>query len=93
MVVAVVVLRRKVIAFRLALLARQLRMLVAIADVAWFVDGDGRSNWSGLIETLARTLEPAAKAGQVMSFSEIRMTDGTVMVRDDAHACVDSSTR
>jgi AsmA protein len=54
------------------------------------IDGEGRSNWSGLIETLARTLQPAAKAEQVMSFSEIRMTDGTVTVRDDAHAIVET---
>jgi AsmA protein len=48
------------------------------------VDKDGRSNWSALIETLARTLEPAAKVEHVMSFSEIRMSDGVVMIRDEA---------
>jgi AsmA protein len=58
--------------------------------IAVSLDGDGRSNWSGLIETLARTLEPAAKADQVMSFSEIRMTDGTVTVRDTTHGIIET---
>jgi AsmA protein len=49
------------------------------------VDKDGRSNWSALIDALARTLEPAAKTEHVMSFSEIRMSDGVVMIRDEAH--------
>jgi AsmA protein len=46
---------------------------------------DGRSNWSGLIATLTRTLGPG-KAGpeRVVSFSEIRMSDGTITVTDDA---------
>jgi AsmA protein len=47
---------------------------------------DGRSNWSGLVETLARNFRPDAnRADRLMSFSEIRITDGTVVVRDDSH--------
>jgi AsmA protein len=50
------------------------------------LEPDGRSNWSGLIATLARTLKPGAKhSDSVMSFSEIRMTDGTIAVNDKAH--------
>jgi AsmA protein len=49
------------------------------------VEPDGRSNWSGLIATLARTLKPGAtQSDRVMSFSEIRMTDGTIAVNDAA---------
>jgi AsmA protein len=50
------------------------------------VDADGRSNWSNLIATLARSLKPGAKPSErVMSFSEIRMTGGTIAVSDAAH--------
>lgn len=45
---------------------------------------DGRSNWSGLLESLAQALKPGAKrADRVMSFSEIRIDDGTVDIGDD----------
>jgi AsmA protein len=45
---------------------------------------DGRSNWSPLIESLTRTLAPAANRGdKVVSFSEIRMTGGKISIRDD----------
>jgi AsmA protein len=47
---------------------------------------DGRSNWSPLIETLSRTLKPDAKrADRLVSFSEIRIADGTIVVRDASH--------
>jgi AsmA protein len=50
------------------------------------LEADGRSNWSSVIATLARTLKPGAKPSEhVMSFSEIRMTDGTVAINDEAH--------
>lgn len=48
------------------------------------IDSDGRSNWTALIDTLARTLAPADKAESIMSFSEIRMTDGVIIVHDEA---------
>ncbi len=54
------------------------------------VDKDGRSNWSALIDTLARTLEPAAKAEHVMSFSEIRMSEGVVIIRDEARGIAET---
>lgn len=42
------------------------------------VDKDGRSNWEQLLPVLGRALDPSAP-----SFSEIRINDGTVVVRDD----------
>ncbi|HEX2654027.1 MAG TPA: AsmA family protein [Xanthobacteraceae bacterium] len=54
--------------------------------IALTFDADGKSNWSGLVESLARGLKPGAKrTDRVMSFSEIRMTGGTLSVRDDTH--------
>jgi AsmA protein len=41
---------------------------------------DGRSNWSGLIVSLARALQP--NPGRTASFSEIAIHDGTVVVHD-----------
>jgi AsmA protein len=52
------------------------RLLVA-------VEPDGRSNWSSLMATLARTLKPAPQQPEhVLSFSEIRMTGGTITITD-----------
>jgi AsmA protein len=49
------------------------------------LEPDGRSNWSGLMATLARTIKPGApQAERVLSFSEIRMTNGTITVTDAA---------
>jgi AsmA protein len=51
------------------------------------LEADGRSNWSSVVATLARTLKPdgAKQSEHMMSFSEIRMTDGTVAINDEAH--------
>jgi AsmA protein len=50
------------------------------------LDAEGRSNWSSLVATLARTLKPGAKqSDHVMSFSEIRMSGGTISVNDETH--------
>jgi AsmA protein len=50
------------------------------------LEADGRSNWSSVVAALARTLKPGAPASEhVMSFSEIRMTGGTVAINDAAH--------
>jgi AsmA protein len=65
---------------------------IEIADVALIrptisieFDRAGRSNWSSLIDTLARTLKPDAKrADGLLSFSEIRIADGTIHLRDEA---------
>jgi len=48
------------------------------------LDPDGRTNWSGLMATLARTLKPGKQETErVMSFSELRMSGGTITIRDD----------
>jgi len=53
-------------------------------------DRDGRSNWSGHIDTLARALQPSP--GRVRSFSEIRITGGTVLLHDAAQKIVETLT-
>ncbi len=53
-------------------------------------DKDGRSNWSGHIDTLARALQPSPERGR--SFSEIRITDGTVRLQDAAQKIVQTLT-
>jgi AsmA protein len=46
-------------------------------------DASGRTNWSPLLDTLARALKPnAERAERVVSFSEIRINDGTVTLRN-----------
>jgi AsmA protein len=56
------------------------------AQVAVIIGPDGNSNWSGLSEKLARTIVPDAKPSErVTSISEIRIADGTVAIRDEAH--------
>jgi AsmA protein len=46
-------------------------------------DAGGRSNWSALTDTFARTLNPEAKRPERLSFSEIRIADGTVFIHDE----------
>ena len=49
------------------------------------LEPDGRMNWSSLMATLARTLKPGAQQSEhVLSFSELRMTGGTITVTDAA---------
>jgi AsmA protein len=50
----------------------------------------GSSNWSGHIETLARALQPSPD--RIKSFSEIRITNGTVMLHDDTYKIVETLT-
>jgi AsmA protein len=66
-----------------------LRGRVEIADVALVrpviaidIDANGQSNWSGLIESLSRGQKPAQR---IATFSEMRIDDGTVILRDPAH--------
>jgi AsmA protein len=68
---------------------------IQIADVslvrptiAIVFNADRSSNWSGHIETLARNLKPSP--GRMTSFSEIRIEDGTVILRDEAHKIVET---
>jgi AsmA protein len=50
--------------------------------IAMVLDRGGRSNWSRLVEALAKSRLADAKSA---SFSAIRITGGTVVVRDDNH--------
>ena len=68
---------------------------IEIADVslvrptiAIIFNADHSSNWSGHIETLARNLKPGPD--RPASFSEIRITDGTIILRDEAYEIVDT---
>src|SRR5581483_7282646 len=45
-------------------------------------NADRSSNWSGHVETLARSLQAEPK--RAAAFSEIRIEDGTIILRDDA---------
>lgn len=51
---------------------------------------DGSSNWAGYIDTLAQALKPSSD--RVKSFSEIRISDGTAIIRDDAYRIVETLT-
>lgn len=69
---------------------------VEISDVALVrptiaidIDANGQSNWAGLIEALARSQKPAQRSA---AFSEMRIDNGTVVVRDPAHK-VDETVR
>jgi AsmA protein len=47
------------------------------------VEPDGRTNWSRLLETLARTLKPGTREPERLpSVSEVRMNGGTITVTD-----------
>jgi AsmA protein len=50
--------------------------------IAIDLDANNQSNWSGLIESLARSQNP--NAPRLASFSEMRIEGGTVLVRDRA---------
>jgi len=63
---------------------------VEIADVALErptiavdMEPSGQSNWSGLIEALARSQKPSLQ--HIAAFSEIRIDRGTVLVRERTH--------
>ena len=46
-------------------------------------DGNGESNWTPFIDTIARTMQPGAE--NQLSFSEIRIQDGLLTYRDAAN--------
>ena len=46
--------------------------------------GSGHSNWSALIDTLGRTLKPSTERA-ALTFSEIRISDGTIVIDDPEH--------
>jgi AsmA protein len=55
---------------------------------------NGGSNWSSHVEMLARALGPSPNQGsdRVASFSEIRIDDGKVILRDDAREITETLT-
>jgi AsmA protein len=57
-------------------------LALAHARVAVVIGPDGSSNWAALSQKLARTLMPSER---VTAISEIRITDGTVALRDEVH--------
>jgi AsmA protein len=68
---------------------------IEIADVslvrptiAIIFNADRSSNWSGHIDTLAQNLKSGP--GRPASFSEIRIADGTVILRDEAYQIVET---
>jgi len=73
---------------------------IEIADVslvgpriALILDAQGRSNWSFLIDALSRTLQPnASRADRLLSFSQIRVAQGTILLRDERHGIAEDLT-
>jgi AsmA protein len=57
-------------------------------NIAIIFNADRSSNWSGHIETLAQNLEPNSRLAA--SFSEIRIEDGTVTLRDEASKTIET---
>ena len=51
---------------------------------------DGSSNWAGHIETLAQALTPSPERSK--TFSEIHISGGTAIIRDDAYRIVETLT-
>jgi len=56
--------------------------------IAIIFNADHSSNWSGHIETLAQNLKSGP--GRPASFSEIRIADGTIILRDEAYNLVET---
>jgi AsmA protein len=83
-------------AFAVEQLTANLRLMpllagrIEIADISLVkpriaveVEPDGHTNWSALIDTLARALKPdAPRDERVLSFSEIRIEDGVIAIRN-----------
>ncbi len=74
---------------------------IEIADIALtrpsinvVIGQDGRSNWLGLIESLARTLDPKTtkRPDHAASFSEIRVDGGTIVVKDASRGVAETLT-
>jgi len=52
---------------------------------------DGRTNWAALIDTLARALGPKAnRPADATTFTEIRVDDGTIAIKDAARGVSES---
>ena len=54
------------------------------------LEGNGRSNWSGLIESLTRTFAlPGKRDDSLLSFSEVRVEGGSVIIRDNSRNIIE----
>jgi AsmA protein len=70
---------------------------IEIADVSLIrprvtvtLERDGRSNWSGLVESLQRTLgTPGKRDDSQLSFSEVRVEGGSIVIRDNVRGIVE----
>ena len=58
--------------------------------VTVLLEPGGKSNWTPLAGTLSAALRPSAE--RTASFSEIRIDNGTVVIRDDARAVSETIT-
>ena len=55
------------------------------------IEPDGRSNWSSLTDTFSKAMKPERSgANDGVSFSEVRISGGTVLVRDQARGLTES---
>lgn len=61
--------------------------------IAINIAADGNSNWSVLLDALARAAKPNAdRSDHTVSFSEIRIDGGTIVARDIAHDVTETLT-
>ena len=58
--------------------------------IALDIGDDGRSNWSPLLASLAQALKPADR---ITAFTEIRIDQGAITVRDAAHGLTENLTK
>ena len=54
------------------------------------IDKDGRSNWSPLLVALATALKPVER---IVSFTEIRIDNGTIAIEDASHALTENLSK
>jgi AsmA protein len=58
--------------------------------IALRIDKDGRSNWAPLLASLASALKPVDR---IMSFTEIRVDDGTIAIEDASHSLTENLSK
>jgi len=77
----------------LPLLVGQIEIADIVLDhphIAVKIDKDGRSNWSPLLAALASALKPVDR---IVSFTEIRIDNGTIAVEDASHALAENLSK
>ncbi|MEA2934283.1 MAG: AsmA protein [Variibacter sp.] len=86
---------------RLAVRLRFLPLLLGRVEIAELslvrphilieIDRNGQSNWNGLLESLNRRNRPAqSNGGDAVSFSEIRMLDGSLEIKDSTRGYLET---